>query len=174
MSILFRKTIKIFPGVKINIGKTGISTSVGVRGAHVTVGKRGARVTAGLPGTGLSVTKKIGGKGKKAAAQKEPQAEPAQKLSPEEINMRVRTGDGKKLFYRAIASIIAGGIVWYAISFPIGIGAAVGLFFVLCQKLIKEISQRPLPAAFKTKEAAILGLVDVLNAVNVQKIKNQK
>lgn len=75
MSIRFRKTIKILPGVKINIGKTGISTSVGVRGAHVTIGKRGTNVTAGLPGSGLSVTKKIGGKSEKPAAKEE--AKPA-------------------------------------------------------------------------------------------------
>ncbi len=50
----FRRTIKIAPGVRLNIGKTGVSTSVGVRGANVTFGKRGATSTVGIPGSGLS------------------------------------------------------------------------------------------------------------------------
>lgn len=50
----FRRTIKIAPGVRLNIGKTGVSTSVGVRGANVTFGKRGTTSTIGIPGSGLS------------------------------------------------------------------------------------------------------------------------
>ncbi len=50
----FRRTIKIAPGVRLNIGKTGVSTSVGVRGANVTFGRRGTTSTVGIPGTGLS------------------------------------------------------------------------------------------------------------------------
>ena len=50
----FRRTIKIAPGVRLNIGKAGVSTSVGVRGANVTFGKRGTTSTVGIPGSGLS------------------------------------------------------------------------------------------------------------------------
>jgi len=50
----FRKSIKIAPGIKINIGKKGISSlSVGPRGAHINVGKNGTSVSTGIPGTGL-------------------------------------------------------------------------------------------------------------------------
>lgn len=56
MAIRFRKSIKIIPGVRINIGKKGISTSVGPRGATVNLSKRGTRVTAGIPGTGISAS----------------------------------------------------------------------------------------------------------------------
>ena len=52
----FRRSIRILPGVRLNIGKTGISTSVGVRGAQVTLGRGKVRTTVGLPGTGLSYT----------------------------------------------------------------------------------------------------------------------
>ena len=52
----FRRSIRLLPGVRLNIGKTGISTSVGVRGAHVTLGRGKVRTTVGLPGTGLSYT----------------------------------------------------------------------------------------------------------------------
>lgn len=55
MGLSFRKSIKIMPGVKINIGKKGVSSvSVGGRGARVNIGKKGTRTTVGLPGSGLS------------------------------------------------------------------------------------------------------------------------
>ncbi|TLV05267.1 DUF4236 domain-containing protein [Klebsiella indica] len=56
MSLRFRQTFTLFPGVKLNIGKRGISASIGVPGATVNVGKKGLRATVGLPGTGLSYT----------------------------------------------------------------------------------------------------------------------
>lgn len=54
MSWRFRKTIKILPGVRINLGKRGASVSAGVPGARVTVGKDHITRSVGLPGTGLS------------------------------------------------------------------------------------------------------------------------
>ncbi|WP_222890246.1 DUF4236 domain-containing protein [Enterobacter sp. C2] len=56
MSLRFRQTFTLFPGVRLNIGKQGISASIGVPGATVNVGKKGLRATVGLPGTGLSYT----------------------------------------------------------------------------------------------------------------------
>ena len=54
MALRFRKTIKIAPGIRLNISKTGISTSIGPKGATVNMrgGKR--KLTTGIPGTGLS------------------------------------------------------------------------------------------------------------------------
>lgn len=55
MGFRFRKSIKILPGVRVNLGKSGVSSvSVGPRGSTVTAGKSGVRHTIGLPGTGLS------------------------------------------------------------------------------------------------------------------------
>ncbi len=55
MSLRFQKRIKIFPGVYINLSKSGISASVGGHGATVNVGSTGKKmVTVGIPGTGLS------------------------------------------------------------------------------------------------------------------------
>jgi hypothetical protein len=54
MPIRFRKTYKIFPGVKMNVSKSGMSFTVGPRGFHLTFGKRGVRQTVGIPGSGLS------------------------------------------------------------------------------------------------------------------------
>lgn len=57
MGFRFRRTIKILPGIKLNLGKKGVSLSAGVRGAHLTFSKDGARTTVGEPGTGMSYTK---------------------------------------------------------------------------------------------------------------------
>ena len=63
MSILFRRRIKIIPGVRLNISKSGLSASVGVRGASITLGGRGGTyANLGIPGTGIYTRKKIGGK----------------------------------------------------------------------------------------------------------------
>lgn len=66
MGIRFRKSITIFPGVKLNISKSGLSLSVGKKGAHVTAGTSGRKsVNVGIPGTGLSYNKTISGGSKK-------------------------------------------------------------------------------------------------------------
>lgn len=53
----FRRSVKIAPGVRLNIGKRSIGASVGPRGAKVSANTRGeVRRTMGLPGTGLSYT----------------------------------------------------------------------------------------------------------------------
>lgn len=55
MGFNFRKSLKIAPGVRLNITKKGVSSvSLGGKGARVNLGKKGMRTTVGLPGTGLS------------------------------------------------------------------------------------------------------------------------
>ncbi len=52
----FWRRIKIAPGLKLNVSKSGGSLSFGPRGAKYTVGPRGQRGTFGIPGTGLFYT----------------------------------------------------------------------------------------------------------------------
>ena len=54
MGFRFRRRIKIAPGIRLNIGKNGMSTSVGRRGFTMNIGRGKTRTTVGLPGTGLS------------------------------------------------------------------------------------------------------------------------
>lgn len=54
MGFRFQKRIKLLPGVRLNLSKSGVSTSIGGRGATVNLRKGRARATVGLPGTGLS------------------------------------------------------------------------------------------------------------------------
>lgn len=56
MGFRFRRTIKLLPGLRLNIGKKGVSASMGIPGAQVTINKKTMRTTVGLPGTGLSHT----------------------------------------------------------------------------------------------------------------------
>ncbi|EME8890520.1 DUF4236 domain-containing protein [Acinetobacter baumannii] len=59
MGLNFRKSIKIAPGIRVNVSKKGLSSvSVGGGGgARVNVSKKGTRTTVGIPGTGLSYSK---------------------------------------------------------------------------------------------------------------------
>lgn len=62
MGLRFRKSIKIAPGVKLNLGGKSASVSIGKRGASVNVSKNGVRGTVGIPGTGISYSEKIIGR----------------------------------------------------------------------------------------------------------------
>lgn len=59
MGLRFRKSIKLAPGVRINISKNGISTTIGRKGASVSLGKSGVYANLGIPGTGISVREKL-------------------------------------------------------------------------------------------------------------------
>ena len=50
----FRKSIKLIPGVRLNLSKTGVSTSIGRPGATVNIRGRRVRDTVGIPGSGVS------------------------------------------------------------------------------------------------------------------------
>lgn len=53
----FRRSLRILPGVRLNISKRGISSlSVGRRGLTLNVGRKGTKETIGLPGSGISYT----------------------------------------------------------------------------------------------------------------------
>ena len=52
----FRRSIKIAPGIKINLNKKSTSLTIGRRGIHTTINGSGVRNTIGFPGSGLSYT----------------------------------------------------------------------------------------------------------------------
>ena len=54
MSLRFRRSVKILPGVRINFNKNSTGLTFGGRGAHYTINSSGRRTASvGLPGTGL-------------------------------------------------------------------------------------------------------------------------
>lgn len=68
MGLRFFRTLRIAPGIRLNLSRSGISASVGPRGARVTFSRRGTHANLGLPGTGLSWRGRIdGGAGRRPA-----------------------------------------------------------------------------------------------------------
>jgi hypothetical protein len=45
------RRVRIAPGLRVNVSRSGLSASFGARGAWFTTGRRGKRVTLGAPGT---------------------------------------------------------------------------------------------------------------------------
>ena len=60
MGMRYRKSIKIAPGVKLNVGKKSAGISVGGKyGGMSFNSKTGARARTSIPGTGISYSEKI-------------------------------------------------------------------------------------------------------------------
>ncbi len=80
MSVRFRKSIKILPGVRVNLSKSGPSLSIGGGGLTLNYSKMGVRTTADLPG-GLYYSKLHGDADDKPTASKVKQAPPEEVAS---------------------------------------------------------------------------------------------
>ena len=63
MGLLFRKSFKIAPGVRFNVGKKSHGISIGGRGGGISFNsKSGTHARVSIPGTGISYTTKVGAK----------------------------------------------------------------------------------------------------------------
>ena len=63
MGFRLHRVFSLFPWLRLNLSKSGLSGSVGPRGADVNIGRHGMTTNASLPGTGLSWRQKMGTKG---------------------------------------------------------------------------------------------------------------
>ena len=69
MGVNFRKSKKVAPGTRINIGKKSAGVSFGNRGGGVSFNSRtGARVRASIPGTGISFSSRLTGRKRRRQA----------------------------------------------------------------------------------------------------------
>jgi hypothetical protein len=59
MGLRFRKSVRIIPGVRLNLGLRGPSVSVGGHSVTYNIAAKGSRVTLGLPGTGVSYSQTV-------------------------------------------------------------------------------------------------------------------
>ena len=91
MSLRFRKTIKLAPGIRMNLSGGGISWSIGPRGASIGIGKRGTFLSTSIPGTGLYSRQRLAGRGRSSSTRK---SEPTVSVS---MNVSV-SDDGSLLF----------------------------------------------------------------------------
>ena len=53
MTLRFRRRVRIFQGVHLNVGMHGVGLSVGPRGLHVGLNRQGMYTSVGIPGTGI-------------------------------------------------------------------------------------------------------------------------
>jgi hypothetical protein len=88
MGLRFRKSIKIVPGVRLNVGKKSAGLSFGGKGLRYSINSRtGGRLTASIPGTGLSYTTSVGRKRRTPAYRRQNEL---RKLQREQENMLER------------------------------------------------------------------------------------
>lgn len=113
MGLRFRKSIKIAPGLKINLNKNSISATVGTKGAHYTVNSKGKRTASvGIPGTGISYTQTTGGKSKGSSEEADT---PNNSYTYSQPNNTEPHNDKK--WYQKTGWIIA----WLILFFPVGL-----------------------------------------------------
>ena len=63
MGLRVRKSIKVAPGVKLNVGKKSVGVSVGGKHGGVSVNsKSGVNTRISVPGTGVSYTQHVSNK----------------------------------------------------------------------------------------------------------------
>jgi hypothetical protein len=60
MGFRFRKSFKIIPGIRMNVGKKGISSlTIGPRGSKININRQGINASTSIPGSGVSYNEKI-------------------------------------------------------------------------------------------------------------------
>lgn len=57
----FRRRIRIFPGVYLNLNKNGWSLTFGRGGMSINTGRKGTYINTGIPGTGIYDRQKLSG-----------------------------------------------------------------------------------------------------------------
>jgi len=95
MSLRFRKSIKIAPGLRLNVSGSGLGISIGPRGASIGIGRRGTFLNTGIPGTGLYSRTKLSG----PTSQNDLDSISASPKS--EHNVRIRINDDGELSFES-------------------------------------------------------------------------
>src|SRR5713226_8509274 len=62
MGFRFHRSLRLAPGIRINLSKTGASLSLGRRGATLNFSARGTKATVGLPRSGISFSTMLQGR----------------------------------------------------------------------------------------------------------------
>jgi len=102
MALRFRKSIKLAPGIRMNLSGSGASWTFGPRGASIGVGKRGTFLNSGIPGTGLSSRTQLSGAGSASRARQTRLA--AVPPQPQNVSLRVSVSDDGEVTATDMAS----------------------------------------------------------------------
>lgn len=106
MAFIFRKSMKIAPGVKLNFSKSGLSSvSFGGKGGRVTVGAKRTTTTVGIPGTGIRYQHSYSNSSRRntVGLNKEP------KVIANNYNSSAQTSTGTQL---GCCSLLIGGVLF--------------------------------------------------------------
>ncbi len=104
----FRKSIKVAPGVKVNLNKKSASVTLGGKGAHYTVNSKGKRTASvGIPGTGLSYSKSSGG-ARKTPSHASKRTHVSKRTIPQKPNGRRRGSKQNKWIWIIVALFVLG------------------------------------------------------------------
>lgn len=133
MGIRFRKSVKVAPGVRVNVGKKSASVSVGGKRGRYTVSSTGRTTSsASIPGTGLSYVSSSGPtKKKQTAAVGSGRSYPSRGAKIGGIAMLVLAG---LAFLIGLVSISVGGAVFLAMG---------AVFLLLGLLLLKKSKNKP-------------------------------
>lgn len=110
MGFRMRRSIKIAPGVRLNVSSKSIGVSAGVRGARVSVNSSGRRTTTvGVPGTGISYSKstRTGGReqGTPRQASSRQSTKPAAPPAPKPTKPGLTAPKWEKVLYKQINGV---------------------------------------------------------------------
>ena len=87
MGSRFRKSVKLAPGVKLNLGKKSAGISIGGKHGGININsKTGASSRVSVPGTGISYTSNLSSKKKKTTSAPTPHTVPDDYMSQEGLS----------------------------------------------------------------------------------------
>lgn len=125
MGLRFRRSIKIAPGVRVNLNKKSTSVTFGPKGLKHTVSTTGkSHTTVGVPGTGLSYTTSGGRSASVPAAQRPTSPKSKAVVLPLCIFLGVLG------VHRYYVGKIGTGVIWTLTAGFFGIGWIVDIFTV--------------------------------------------
>ena len=125
MGLRFRRSIKIAPGVRVNLNKKSASVTFGPKGLKHTVSTTGkSHTTVGVPGTGLSYTTSGGRPASVPAAQRPTSPKSKAVVLPLCIFLGVLG------VHRYYVGKIGTGVIWTLTAGFFGIGWIVDIFTV--------------------------------------------
>lgn len=111
MGFRFRRSFKVAPGVRINLGKKSGSVSFGTKGARYTINTKGKRTASvGIPGTGLYYTTTLGGSKKKTSRSSSSKTYQVILPASEQVNYKARPAPAAP-WYRSYAGCWIMGVI---------------------------------------------------------------
>lgn len=126
MGLRFRRSIKIAPGVRVNLNKKSASVTFGPKGLKHTVSTTGkSHTTVGVPGTGLSYTTSSGDRPARVPAAQRPTS-PKSKA----VVLPLCIFLGVLGVHRYYVGKIGTGVIWTLTAGFFGIGWIVDIFTV--------------------------------------------